>query len=243
MRKLQPYQPRAISLDIYRDFSVDSQYPDLATRLRQENNFIGICKVSGGKEHTAGVSPPPEIPGSRIGFSDVVSDRDFIIRRQLLAVTPDPESPCKTRYSLSLQLARQYLAKENIQLQITNEGKLQLGDVVFQPIDVPTGGYQQFDAGGHQILLNYRSSRQIAPQLTLAQVLNNEFNPDWVKNRIVLIGIDAESVKDTFLTPYSIGATSRAEVLWSCNSRRDGESNSQCSFATPTAIMGLVCMG
>ncbi|MBW4569097.1 MAG: CHASE2 domain-containing protein [Tolypothrix carrinoi HA7290-LM1] len=32
------------------------------------------------------------------------------------------------------------------------------------------------------------------------------------KYRIVLIGVDAESVKDTFLTPYSTGATSRSEV-------------------------------
>lgn len=84
-----------------------------------------------------------------------------------------------------------------------NEGYLQLGKVVFKPINIPTGGYQQFDARGHQLLLNYRSSREIAQQVTLAQVLKGQLNPDWIRNRIVLIGVDADSVKDSFLTPYS----------------------------------------
>ncbi|MEH2137635.1 CHASE2 domain-containing protein [Nostoc sp.] len=203
MQKLQSYQPRAIGLDLYRDFTVEPQYKDLATRLHQSDNFFAICKLSGGKTQAPGISPPPEISGDRVGFSDVVLDSDFVVRRQLLAVTPDPESLCKTRYSLSWQLASRYLAKEGIQSQINDEGYLQLGKVVFKPINIPTGGYQQFDARGHQLLLNYRASREVARQVTLAQVLNKQLNPDWVRNRIVLIGVDADSVKDSFLTPYS----------------------------------------
>ena len=127
-------------------------------------------------------------------------------------MTPDPESPCKSRYSFNFQLARQYLAKLGIQLHVTNEGYLQLGKVVFKPIDVPTGGYQQFNAGGHQILLNYRSSREIAKQVSVAQVLNGQLNPNWVKDKIVLIGVDSQSVKDYFFTPYSAAATPQQEV-------------------------------
>ncbi|MEH1924335.1 CHASE2 domain-containing protein [Nostoc sp.] len=203
MQKLELYQPRAIGLDIYRDFTVEPQYKDLATRLHQSDKFFAICKLSGGKTQAPGISAPPEISGDRVGFSDVVLDSDFVVRRQLLAVTPDPESLCKTRYSLSWQLASHYLAKKGIQSQINNEGYLQLGKVVFKPINIPTGAYQQFDAGGHQLLLNYRASRDVAQQVTLAQVLKGQLNPDWVRNRIVLIGVDADSVKDSFLTPYS----------------------------------------
>ncbi|MEH2286835.1 CHASE2 domain-containing protein [Nostoc sp.] len=212
LQKLSLYKPRAIGLDIYRDFPVDSQYADLATRLRTNNNFIGICQVSGSKQQAVGISPPPEIPPSRIGFSDIVFDSDLVIRRHLLSMTPEPESNCKSRYSLNFQLAQQYLAKQNIQFHITDDGYLQLGKVVFKPIDVPTGGYQQFNAGGHQILLNYRSSREVAKQITVAQVLNNQFNPDWVKDKIVLIGVDSQSAKDYFLTPYSMATTPNQEI-------------------------------
>jgi CHASE2 domain-containing sensor protein len=215
LQKLSPYKPRVIGLDIYRDFPVDSQYPDLATRLRTNNNFIAICQPSDSEQQTAGISPPPEIPTNRterIGFSDVVSDSDLVIRRHLLSMTPDPESNCKSRYSFNFQLARQYLAQQGIQFDITKEDYLQLGKVVFKPIDDFIGDYQKSIARGHQILLNYRSSRQVAKQLSVAQVLNGQFNPNWVKQKIVLIGVDSQSVKDYFLTPYSMATTPHQEI-------------------------------
>ena len=212
LRKLELYQPRVIGLDIYHDFPVEPQYPDLADRLGSDNSFITICKVNSGKKDSDGVSPPPGIPIARQGFSDVSPDRDLILRRQLLAMTPSPSSLCKTHYSFSFQLARKYLEKEGIKFQITTESYLQLGKVVFKPLEVPTGGYQKFKALGHQVLLNYHSSKEIAQQLTLSQVLNGQFNPDLVRNRIVLIGVDAESVKDSFLTPYSVANMTRQEV-------------------------------
>lgn len=202
LRKLQPHQPRAIGLDIYRDFPTETPYSDLATRLQQSDNFIAICKVSDPIEESPGILPPPEIPITRTGFSDVVEDGDFIVRRHLLSLTPGLESDCKAQYSLSIQLAGKYLEKEGIGLQFTEEGYLQLGSVVFTPLEVPTGGYQKFDHRGHQVLLNYRSSAKIAREITLTQALEGEFEPNWVKDRIVLIGVEAESVKDSFLTPY-----------------------------------------
>jgi len=212
LQKLTPYQPQVIGLDIYRDFPVDSQYPELATRLQHNNELIAICKVSGDTQKAIGISPPPEVSGDRVGFSDVLLDQDYIMRRHLLFMNPSSESPCKTNYSLSFQLARQYLAKQGIQLQITNNGFLQLGSVVFKPIDMPTGAYQTFDARGHQILLNSRSTPHVVQQVTLSQVLNDQVNPEWIRDRIILIGVDAESVKDTFFTPYIQGNMRRQEV-------------------------------
>lgn len=212
LQKLSLYKPRAIGLDIYRDFPVDSQYPDLANHLRTNNNFIAICQLGGSKQQAVGISPPPEIPPNRIGFSDVVFDSDLVIRRNLLSITPEPESNCKSSYSFNFKLARQYLAKEGIKFDISDKGYLQLGKIVFNPIDVPTGSYQQFDAKGHQILLNYRSSREVAKQVSVAQVLNNQFNPNWVKDKIVLIGVDSQGAKDYFLTPYSMATTPYQQI-------------------------------
>ncbi|MEH2364194.1 CHASE2 domain-containing protein [Nostoc sp.] len=126
LQKLSIYKPRAIGLDIYRDFPVDSQYPDLANHLRTNNNFIAICQLGGSKQQAVGISPPPEIPPNRIGFSDVVFDSDLVIRRNLLSITPEPESNCKSSYSLNFQLAQQYLAKEGIKFDFSNKGYLQL---------------------------------------------------------------------------------------------------------------------
>jgi CHASE2 domain-containing sensor protein len=69
------------------------------------------------------------------------------------------------------------------------------------------GGYQQVDAWGYQILLNYRSYHrsplEIAPTVTLAEVLKGAVKPEQVKDRIVLIGVTAQSAHDYMSTPYS----------------------------------------
>ncbi|MBD0262960.1 MAG: CHASE2 domain-containing protein, partial [Tolypothrix sp. Co-bin9] len=85
--KLESYQPRAIGLDIYRDFPVGSDYPDLAKRLLKSDRLIAVCKAS-TEINDQGVPPPPEVPGENLGFSDVVTDPDGILRRHLLALTP-----------------------------------------------------------------------------------------------------------------------------------------------------------
>jgi CHASE2 domain-containing sensor protein len=209
LEKLESYKPKAIGLDIYRDFPVGAGYPDLGKRLKQSDRFISVCKVS-TETNDPGISPPPEVPVERLGFSDVVIDPDGVLRRHLLALTPHPASPCTASYALSSQLALRYLAAKGISLKITTDGYLQLGTTIFKPLEAHTGGYQNIDAWGHQVLLNYRSYRSasdFAPQVTLTQVLNGQLNPDAVKDKIVLIGVSAPSRKDYFLTPYSRSQT------------------------------------
>ena len=203
--KLESYQPRAIGLDIYRDFPAGSEYPDLAKRLLKSDRLIAVCKAS-TEINDQGVPPPPEVPNENLGFSDVVTDPDGILRRHLLALTPSPASPCTASYALSSHLAFRYLAAQKIFPTFTKEGYLQLGKTVFKRLKAQTGGYQNIDAWGHQVLLNYRyyrSPNNFAPQVTLTQVLNGQLNPNAVKDRVVLIGVTAPSAKDYFFTPYS----------------------------------------
>lgn len=203
LEKLEAYQPRMIGLDIYRDYPVERSYPKLAARMRKNNRLIAVCKVSSAT--IAGIAPPPEVNSDRLGFSDLAIDGDHIVRRHLLALDPPPNSPCSASYAFSTQLALQYLAYQGIELQFMPDGAWKLGNTVIKPINAHFGGYQGIDAWGHQTLLNYRSYRsinEIAPQVTLSQVLAGQLNAETVKDRIVLIGTTAESFHDVSLTPY-----------------------------------------
>ena len=207
LAKLEQDRPRAIGLDIYRDFPVDPAYRALATRLRQNEHFIAVCKDRDPASDPEGVPPPPEIPPERLGFSDLVDDLDGILRRQFLFLTPDPASPCPASYSLSMMLAFHYLAAEGILPKFTSDGNLQLGNVVLQRLKAHSGGYQKVDAGGNQVLLNYRSNppQKIAAQVTLTQILNNQVNPRFVRDRVVLIGATGTTAGDYWSTPYGAG--------------------------------------
>ncbi len=46
LQKLEQFQPRAIGLDIYRDFPTEPKERELASRMRRNDGLIAICKVS-----------------------------------------------------------------------------------------------------------------------------------------------------------------------------------------------------
>lgn len=202
LEKLETWQPRAIGLDIYRDYPVQTDLPNLARRLQQNDRLIATCKISDRDSDNPGVPPPPEVPTERLGFSDFIPDADGRIRRHLLSLTPEPTSPCLTPYGFNLQLAFRYLAAEGILVQWTDKG-LQVGDRILPRLTPRTAGYQGIDTGGYQILLNYRASKRVATQVTLGDVLNGQVNPAAVRDRLVLVGTTAESFGDYWHTPYN----------------------------------------
>ncbi|MBD2441520.1 CHASE2 domain-containing protein [Nostoc sp. FACHB-110] len=214
LQKLQQYQARTIGLDIYRDFPVDPKYPKLLTQIKN-SNLIAICKTSEAEFNNPGVLPPPEIPVERQGFSDFVKDRDAVIRRHLLAMRPNSTSGCTTLYAFNSQLAFDYFKSLGISIKYTKNKELQIGEVVFKRLRSHQGGYQQIDDRGYQILLNYRSAGsplKVAEQVTLQDIISDRVKPEMVKDRIVIIGVTAQSAGDYFLTPYSAGEKIYQEI-------------------------------
>ena len=206
LEKLEPYQPAAIGLDIYRDYAVDNNYPKLTKQI-QNSRFVAVCQVRTPTDKF-GVAPPPEVDSQNLGFSDILLDNDNIVRRHYLALTPPTGSACNASYALSVQLALRYLYQKGIKLQFPKDRAWQLGKLKFKSLETHSGGYQGIDALGHQILLNYRSSPSpelIAPKITLGEVLAGKLNEKAVKGKIVIIGTTAESFKDYALTPYTVG--------------------------------------
>jgi CHASE2 domain-containing sensor protein len=206
LKQLQKYQPRVIGVDIYRD-SADPQDQsnsiNLASELSNENVVV-VCKGKDSTYDPQGVKPPEGVPVERQGFTDAIHDPDGIVRRQILMMAQEPSSPCETPHSLSLQLAARYLFYENITPELT-EDYIKFGTKVIKRLKSGRSGvYQQgTDLGGFQILINYRNA--YSPRISLADVLNGQISPDLVKDKIILIGVTANSSSDAWSTPYSGG--------------------------------------
>ena len=59
-----------------------------------------------------------------------------------------------------------------------------------------SGGYIRTDAGGVQVLLNFRSGRDQFSTLSVNDLKSGKFNPEWIRDRIVIIGMTSPSRKD-----------------------------------------------
>ncbi len=209
IRTIEDQQPAVIGLDIYRD--TPATEPQLATRLQQSDRLIAICKRPEAEADPIGILPPPEVSPERVGFSDFVVDEDGVIRRHLMYLPSNPTSRCTATLALSLQLAQRYLQTKGVAIGFTPEHNLQIGDTLFQRLQPRASGYQPVDAGGGQVLLNYRATLTpgaIAQQVTVGQILAGQVNPQVFKERIVLIGVAAPfSGGDYWQTPYGKART------------------------------------
>ncbi|WP_193197347.1 CHASE2 domain-containing protein [Nostoc sp. MG11] len=198
LKKLKSYQPRVIGLYLFRP-----DQKNLAANLKNKVNIINTCLFSSKGRYE--IPPPPNFPIDNVGFSDVITDNenDQILRRSLLFAN-STDQKCTTSFSFGSLIAINYLDKQGIKYNFTQEGNFQLGKTIFPRLEANSGSYQHLDAAGYQILLNYRHPDRLADQVTLTQVLDNQVNPSLVKDRLVIIGTTVASLPPAgFYTPYS----------------------------------------
>ncbi|MEL7227545.1 MAG: CHASE2 domain-containing protein, partial [Cyanobacteria bacterium J06576_12] len=202
-------------------------YARFLQQVEDNPNLFLVCSYSSSDEnYQAPQQLPEQLLNEQVGFSDLPVDlakgarRDVslsasnaglsgaTVRRHLLSYDPTfspTPSTCTTPYSLSFQLAYQYLYEQGTTpLTVTENEHWQFGEVVFNSLPQRFGGYQQIETPSSQILLNYRANRQPAQIISVEQLLDNNFDSQIMKDRIVLIGYTAPITKDYFETPYGI---------------------------------------
>lgn len=195
--QINQQKPRAIGLDLYRDLPLESGQAELEAVFRATPNLIGVEKVIGDA-----VKPSPVLEDlDQIALADLVIDRDGKIRRSLLSIKLDDG---EVKLGLATRLALMYLAAEGIELKpVGQTANRSLGKAVFVPFRSNDGGYLNADAGGFQILLNFRGTDADFERVSIVDVLTGKIPKNLFSDRIVLIGSTAQSLNDLFLTPYS----------------------------------------
>lgn len=198
LEKLKKQQPRAIGLDIFRDIHMEPQNQTLVKIFKSTPNIIGVEKTFGDDSNPE-IAPPPVLSQlGQVSAVDVVADSDGKIRRGMLFVQAKDGQQVP---SLGLKLALMYLETQGTTPDPTAIN-LQLGQAMFTPFEANDGAYIGADAGGYQILLNFRGPARSFHTVPMKAVLEDRIPPDLVRDRIVLVGVTTTSTKDSFYTPY-----------------------------------------
>ncbi|MEM7712179.1 MAG: CHASE2 domain-containing protein [Cyanobacteria bacterium P01_A01_bin.68] len=199
LTNLKSYNPSMIGLALYRDLPVEPGHQELVKLFKNTPNLIGIEKVVDSK-----VAPSKVLEKlDRIGFDDQILDEDGKVRRAFISYKL---SGGELKFSFAAKLALGYLLKEKgITFKPLPDKRyhIQLGKTIFKPLQDNDGSYIRAKRKGYQILLNYHGRRAQFQSFSITELLDNHISPQALESRIVLIGATAESINDSFLTPYS----------------------------------------
>lgn len=174
-----------------------------------------------------------KIPDDRLGFTNFQSE-DFLgfnlipvfrfIRRYQLTIddsgnADNLSSTCNTWHSLGLAVSLDYLItkKKIIKYEFNSEDYLELTQTsqkktILKELKDYAGGYRWRNIDGYQVLLNYRSRppQKSFHSFKTTDIINQnqEIDPLYLKDKIVLIGYTADisgQYNDLHYTPYSFG--------------------------------------
>ncbi len=205
LEKIITAQPAAIGLDIYRDMAIPPGTDELNRTLTRHENIFAVKKFS--DDQTIGIKPPAILRNTeRFGFNDIIEDPGGIVRRGLLFLDDDSG----VWYAFPLRLALHYLQTYNIKPQPDESHPefIKLGNTTLPPLEANAGSYVNIDTQGYQYLLDFRDTADTLPRFSMTELLANKVPQQFLKNRIILVGVTAESVKDFFTVP----ATKRFQI-------------------------------
>ena len=185
-------------MDLYRDLPMPPGNEELQAIQRAQDNLYWVFKLP--DEGNIGVPSPPALRETgREVLSDHVTDAGGVVRRALL-LAADERTGMNWR-AMGVALAERYTGQSLRPM----DDDLALGKGRIPLLEHSYGPYARVDAGGYQMLLDYRGGHRRFRQISFAEIIDQPKLAATLRDRIVLVGTAALSIKDNFATPLSTG--------------------------------------
>ena len=196
-------KPRVLGIDKFRDIPVAPGTDELARVVNASGEVFWIYQF-GGQGSRRITAPKWLKRPSQAAFNDILLDAGGTVRRGLLYLD-DGDRPQR---SFALTLALAYLAPQGIapRPDAGDPARMRLGEATLAPLEAWDGGYAGTDASGYQMLLDYRGAPASFRRYTIDDLLDGRIDTATVRDRIVIVGSSATSLKDFFQTPFSSAA-------------------------------------
>lgn len=205
LEKVMIHDPAIVGMDIIEDDLGTLDNSLLQNVFEKYDNLITVEKVLPPK-----ISPLSEVSDKtsefeKIGFNDISLDDDANVRRMLLGVNPDRQSPFKK--SFPLLIVEKYLSKiHGIEIEngIHDRDAMRFSDTEIPKLYQDSGGYHsEEEIYGVQTLINFRKGGKEAFNILKLSDSTAEFQAHDIKNKVILIGFIDFDLVPVFDTPVS----------------------------------------
>jgi CHASE2 domain-containing sensor protein len=194
LQMIQVHQPSVIGFDLFRDHPIPKGQNLLAQAFQQHQTWIAIERAALSPEDTAIAPAPDGVSQKQVGFVNALPDSDGALRRSILSAA---STNGQYLFSLTARLAEVYLKQQGYALaNIGDSEAFRFGRTNIYQFRANDGGYINAVDGGNQVLINYRSGQQPFRVVSMADIQAGKVDPEWIRDRIVLVGVRSEIVQD-----------------------------------------------
>jgi adenylate cyclase len=190
-------KPTVIGMDFFRNVPRDEGYPRLQKIFEQTPNLIGIEKVVDDPALSSVAGNSVLAQNEQVAASDLIVDVDGRVRRGFLFPSAAGDRVIE---GLAFRVALEYLKSHDIEPN-PNAETLALGYAHLPPFEPNSGGYNHADAGGYQLIMNWRANPKFQT-FSVQDVLEGNIPPGTLRDKIVLMGSMQSGDADVFFTPY-----------------------------------------
>lgn len=198
IQRVKEQHPTVIGLDFFRNVPHDEGYAQLQQVFEETPNIIGIEKVIDDAALAAVAGNSVLVKNNQVAASDLMIDNDGRVRRGFLFPSAVGD---RILEGLGFRVALEYLESHNITPN-PDADVLELGYARLPPFEKNAGGYSNADAGGYQIIMNWRSHINFQTY-SAYDVLEDKLPDNALQDKIVFIGGMQSGDADVFFTPYS----------------------------------------
>ncbi len=190
-------KPAAIGIDKYLDLPVLVGRDELVAAIKNAGNVVNakfIATVAG----RSGVDPAKDLEQiSTHGYVNLPTDKGALVRRA--SIVGDSGS-------FAFEIANLYLQKlHNKSIEFNPEAiQFKAGKQIIPRLTTNYGAYRKEDDSGYQMMIRYRGKVRAFKHIRATDVLEGRVAPEKLRDRAVLIGVTAESTKDSFPTPVNV---------------------------------------
>lgn len=207
LEKILDHQPAVVGIDIVdRRLAGDDTSP-VSQLFEQNPNLLTVETTAPRIESSPIQGLDARQREQQVGFNDLAWDRDKNVRRAILGYSPTGQQR-DFRFSFSLKVAQHFL-ENTTALELDNgirdPDAMRFGQTEIPRLTPHFGGYNQQSVYGIQTLINFRRGAQPFEVITASDLLQGQFDPTLIEQKIVLVGITHPSSANYFFTTVPQG--------------------------------------